>query len=170
VFAGLTVLLTVLAIAFGELLVLVVAVPFAAVTGVFWYHATGRLAERVARQRARAEARGADPGRGGFGAGPRGARERPGGERRFGPGGRFGRGQRTNARGEARGQQRRAPGADPGPSAAEAHRILGIEQGADQESIRAAYRERVKETHPDTDTGSEEEFKRVRRAYERLTD
>ncbi|TVT77239.1 J domain-containing protein, partial [Haloferax volcanii] len=29
---------------------------------------------------------------------------------------------------------------------------------------------RVKETHPDSKTGDEEAFKRVNRAYERLTD
>jgi curved DNA-binding protein CbpA len=36
--------------------------------------------------------------------------------------------------------------------------------------VRRAYREKVKEAHPDTDSGSEEEFKRVNRAYETLTE
>jgi curved DNA-binding protein CbpA len=36
--------------------------------------------------------------------------------------------------------------------------------------VRAAYRERVKAVHPDTDSGDEEQFKRVNRAYERLTE
>jgi curved DNA-binding protein CbpA len=34
--------------------------------------------------------------------------------------------------------------------------------------VRAAYRERVKEVHPDTEGGDEEAFKRVTRAYETL--
>jgi curved DNA-binding protein CbpA len=36
--------------------------------------------------------------------------------------------------------------------------------------VRAAYRDRVKEVHPDTDAGDEEAFKSVTAAYERLTD
>lgn len=166
-FAGFTVFLAVLALAFRELLVLVVAVPFAAATYAFWYHATGRLAARVRREQARGDAREqrrADAtGRGGFGAGPREPWERPGGERLGGE-------RRRDARGRRQGQQRRAPGADSGPSAAEAYRVLGVDEGADEEAVRRAYRERVKEAHPDTESGSEEEFKRVRSAYERLTD
>jgi hypothetical protein len=41
---------------------------------------------------------------------------------------------------------------------------LGIEAGADSEEVRAAYRRRVKEVHPDQG-GDEDEFKRVREAY-----
>jgi hypothetical protein len=41
---------------------------------------------------------------------------------------------------------------------------LGVSADADSEEIRAAYRRRVKETHPDQG-GDEEEFKRVREAY-----
>jgi curved DNA-binding protein CbpA len=36
--------------------------------------------------------------------------------------------------------------------------------------VRRAYRSKVKEVHPDTESGDEESFKRVNRAYERLTD
>jgi DnaJ-domain-containing protein 1 len=181
VFAGFTVLLTVLAFAFRQPLVFVIAVPFGAATFFFWHHATGRLEarvrRRVRRERARASGRqqaGADPGRGGFGAGPREEWERPDGAR-FGPGGRFGPGPGPReARGRAKGQQQRAPGADPGsgtgPGDAEAYRVLGVDRDADQETVRRAYREKVKEVHPDTDSGSEEEFKRVKDAYERLTD
>jgi curved DNA-binding protein CbpA len=35
--------------------------------------------------------------------------------------------------------------------------------------VKQAYREKVKEVHPDTDGGDEEAFKKVNRAYERLT-
>lgn len=168
VFAGFTVLLVVLALAFRELLVFVVAVPFAVSTYVFWYHATGRLADRVRRERGRAAGGGADAGRGGFGAGPRENWEPRGdGRARFGPGGRFGPGRGPRGRQRA-GGQRRAPGADPGPTDAEAYRTLDVEQGADEATVRRAYRERVKEVHPDRG-GDEEEFKRVTDAYEQLT-
>lgn len=55
------------------------------------------------------------------------------------------------------------------PSAAAAREILGVDADADDEEIRRAYRRRVKETHPDLG-GSEAAFRRVRRAYERLTE
>ncbi|MFB6165852.1 MAG: ferredoxin Fer [Haloarculaceae archaeon] len=45
--------------------------------------------------------------------------------------------------------------------------VLGIEPPADDDAIRAAYRERVKAVHPDHG-GTVEEFRRVRAAYERL--
>lgn len=47
--------------------------------------------------------------------------------------------------------------------------ILDIDADADQDDIKQAYRTRVKETHPDLG-GSEAAFKRVERAYERLTE
>ena len=46
--------------------------------------------------------------------------------------------------------------------------ILLIDADADEKEIERAYRERVKETHPDLG-GSAEEFQRVRQAYEELT-
>ncbi|WP_233571911.1 DnaJ domain-containing protein [Halosegnis longus] len=45
--------------------------------------------------------------------------------------------------------------------------MLGVDIDADEEAVTAAYRDRVKETHPDRD-GDEAEFKRVRWAYEYL--
>jgi curved DNA-binding protein CbpA len=48
--------------------------------------------------------------------------------------------------------------------------VLGVSADADQATVKKAYRERVKEAHPDTETGSEEEFKRVNKAYERLSE
>ena len=50
--------------------------------------------------------------------------------------------------------------------------VLGVSPDADQEAIRAAYREKVKETHPDVsdDPDAGERFKRVTRAEEVLGD
>jgi hypothetical protein len=55
------------------------------------------------------------------------------------------------------------------PSAAddpvtEAFAELGLEPGADEATVRSAYRDRAKEVHPDTG-GDEDEFKRVQEAY-----
>jgi len=178
VFAGMTVLMVVLAAGFRDPVPLFVALPFAAATYFFWYHATGRVAtgiyERVERQ-ARTNAS-TDGGRGGFGAGPREDWNPPGGEDRW----ERVRGASRTARGGRRAYDGRrrsgsrsgtgAPNANAGPSAAEARRVLGVAPDADEAAVRRAYRERAKETHPDTDGGDEDEFKRVNRAYERLTD
>jgi len=48
-----------------------------------------------------------------------------------------------------------------------ARSILGLARGADAAAVRAAYRRKVKEAHPDRG-GSEEAFKRVTEAYEAL--
>ncbi|MFC7175931.1 J domain-containing protein [Halosegnis marinus] len=157
VFAGMTVLLVVLAAVFRDVVVLLVAVPFAGATYLFWQHASGRLRERIREQAAAASrAREADD-RGGFGAGPRfgDARTRTGRQARAG--------ERT------RGGQRIDPNAPSGPSREEAYATLGLDPGADEASVREAYRERVKDTHPDRG-GDEERFKEVTAAYERLTD
>lgn len=45
--------------------------------------------------------------------------------------------------------------------------VLGVEPGADDAEIEAAYRERVKEAHPDQG-GSAAAFRRVREAYEEV--
>lgn len=57
-----------------------------------------------------------------------------------------------------------------GPSRKEARRVLDVEADAEGETIRRAYRERVKEAHPDREGGSEEAFKRVQDAYDRLSE
>nr|WP_282594515.1 J domain-containing protein [Halomarina salina] len=49
----------------------------------------------------------------------------------------------------------------------EAAAVLGVEPDAPPEDIRAAYRERVMETHPDHG-GDEAAFRRVCWAYDRL--
>ena len=125
VFAGMTVLLFVLAAVFRDPVILFIAVPFAGATYLFWYHASGRI--REARPRAGQQAR---------------------------AGGRTPQGQRV----------------DPGEGTRrEAYRTLGLDQDADESAVKRAYREKVKDVHPDRG-GDEEEFKRVTRAYERLTD
>ena len=48
------------------------------------------------------------------------------------------------------------------------YQVLGIQPGADEEAIKAAYRQKAKETHPDHG-GSAEAFQRVQEAYESLT-
>ncbi|WP_135827653.1 ferredoxin Fer [Halorussus halobius] len=45
--------------------------------------------------------------------------------------------------------------------------VLSVDPDADEEAVEQAYRERVKRAHPDQG-GSVEEFRRVRRAYERI--
>jgi hypothetical protein len=51
---------------------------------------------------------------------------------------------------------------------AEAYAVLGLEPGVGPEAVRAAYRERVKEAHPDTPEGTVEAFIEVREAYQYL--
>ena len=150
VFAGLTVLLAVLGFVHSPV-ALAVALPFGVVTYVLWYHASGRLRERVRRE-ARAGRR-TTTERGGFGAGPR--------EDWTGP--RGGGGFRDT-------RQRRGARRTTGPSARDAYRTLGLDPDADESAIRRAYREKVKEVHPDTEDGSERRFKRVNEAYERLSE
>jgi hypothetical protein len=53
------------------------------------------------------------------------------------------------------------------PREREACEVLGVDPEASVETVKAAYRERVKETHPDHG-GDEAAFKRVRWAYEYL--
>lgn len=155
---------------------LVLAAVFLGVTYLLWYHASGRLARRVYRQvenQARVDDRGvgrhqSPAGRGGFGAGPR---EEWTGPRR---GGRQtpGDGARRGARQRGQQRRRRARAATGGGelTAREAYDVLGLDPGADAEAVRTAYRERIKEVHPDTDGGDQAAFRRVRTAYERLTD
>lgn len=116
---------------------------------------------RFAEEARRRAERGEEPFADGFG------RERGRGER-FREG-RFG-GQRADGRGrDGRNRSGRGPGTagSTGMPASEAYDALDIERGASQDSIKSAYREKVKEVHPDSG-GDEEAFKRVNRAYETL--
>nr|WP_193570195.1 J domain-containing protein [Halorussus sp. JP-T4] len=170
VLAGIATLEFVLAFVYTPAL-FAIAVPFGVAAYLVWYHASGRLRERVASGRAGSYRR-AETETGGFGAGPRdsftGRRgfDADGGGTRAGQAG----GRRAaGARGARTGRGGAASAVrDSGPSAAEAYRVLGLDPDADGEAVRRAYRERVKEVHPDRESGDEEEFKRVKEAYERL--
>ncbi|MGG1397624.1 J domain-containing protein [Bacillus salipaludis] len=48
------------------------------------------------------------------------------------------------------------------------YRILDVPYDATFNEIKEAYRKKVKEVHPDTEKGNEEQFKRVKEAYETL--
>ncbi|WP_435143848.1 DnaJ domain-containing protein [Halobaculum sp. P14] len=65
----------------------------------------------------------------------------------------------------------RLPAGDDGEIVADppAHVVLEVSRDATESEIKQAYRERVKETHPDTG-GDIEEFRRVERAKEVLLD
>lgn len=156
VFAGMTVFLVVIAAALRSPAAAFVALPMAGATYFFWYQASGRLHERMREQPAGAQAeanrRRTARERGGFGAGPREFGFRGAGDQR-------GVGDDTRRR-------RNPPGA--GPSREEAYRTLGLEPGASEQRVKRAYREAVKDAHPDRG-GSEEEFKQLTQAYERLT-
>ena len=55
----------------------------------------------------------------------------------------------------------------PQDSQAEALAVLGLKRGASREAIKQAFRQRVKEHHPDVG-GSAEAFRRVSEAYQQL--
>ncbi|WP_053946796.1 J domain-containing protein [Halolamina sediminis] len=50
----------------------------------------------------------------------------------------------------------------------EAAAVLGVDADAEPAVVRSAYRDRVKEVHPDTEDGDAETFQEVNDAYERL--
>lgn len=166
VFAGLTVLLTVVALSYQPL-VLVLAIPFGVTAYFMWYQGTGRLRDRVRR---RAGSDRDEDRRAGFGAGARREAARDWEEtweRRRAARKRARRGGSRRGSGGRRESVRERPS---GPSRAEAYRTLGVDPGAGDDEVRRAYRRLVKEVHPDAESGDEEEFKRVNRAYEALTD
>jgi len=185
VFAAIAVLFAIFGFAANVGFFLVAAL-FGAVAYFMWYHASGRFAQRLYRgveeRAAPGGGRGGRSGRGGFGAGPRedwdSPRDESGQRRARATGGqaRGGRGRGGGRRRQARagGQRRRrraAAAAQPsGPTAAEAYDRLDLDRGADEDAVKAAYREKVKEVHPDSPDGDEEAFKEVQSAYERLTD
>ncbi|WP_123620552.1 J domain-containing protein [Halorubrum sp. CSM-61] len=172
-FIGLTAFLLVAGVVVSPVL-LAVAVPFGVVSYFLWYHASGRLRDRVRREatqvgpgehaRARQRARAAEHRRsagatdGGFGRGAaRGGRGR-GRRAASGPGGP-----------EAGDPRDRAPPTS-GMSEREAYAALGLDRTADSEAIRSAYRGRAKRIHPDGEEGDEAAFKELNEAYELLTD
>jgi len=50
------------------------------------------------------------------------------------------------------------------------YRVLGVERGASEEAIKAAYRKLAMEHHPDREGGDEAKFKEIKEAYEVLSD
>jgi hypothetical protein len=189
VLAALAVLFAIYGVIFN-LVFFAVAAVFGAAAYFVWYHASGRFARRVyqgVESQAQPAGGGAEPS-----AGPReewvpprdGQRARDAAAERGrrggdagGPRGRDAQGARRGAGGpRGRTERGRANRTSAGPpptdriTAREAYDRLGLEQGADAEAVKSAYRERVKEVHPDTDGGDEDEFKRVKTAYERLSD
>ncbi|WP_336135742.1 J domain-containing protein [Natronomonas amylolytica] len=168
-FAAMTALVAALGVALREPALVVVLLPMVVLTYVFWYRSSGKLRERIVQAGAGSRRRG-NAETGGFGAGPRegfesarGQRAREAWERR----------QQERAGGSAAsgGRRRGRAGTQPSPSLskAEAYRRLGVEPGADEAAVTRAYREKVKEVHPDRG-GDEETFKEVTEAYETLTE
>jgi hypothetical protein len=49
-----------------------------------------------------------------------------------------------------------------------ARQLLELDRTYTEDELESAYREKVKHSHPDTDTGSREQFKEVKEAYEIL--
>ncbi|UIP01039.1 J domain-containing protein [Halobaculum sp. CBA1158] len=172
VLGGLSVTLAMVGIARSPF-VLIVAVPLAAAAYFMWYQASGRMRERL-HERASRERAAADAAEGARGARSRFAREA---RARMGDGGRVGANGRRRQAGPRGPNGRRGRGPTGGASMTgnagmppgDARRTLGVDADASESAVKSAYRERVKETHPDSG-GDEEEFKRVNRAYEVLTE
>ncbi|WP_312908344.1 J domain-containing protein [Natronosalvus caseinilyticus] len=177
-FAGMTALLVIGSFVSRSPIPFVVAVPLGATAYFMYYHGSGKLLESLRRRQVRSRqrqhertrhARG-NRDRGGFGAGPRARGDpRTRGEReaRFGVGlGGDGSGSGpTGWRSED--PRNRVSATSSEPTTAEARSVLGVDPTADQATIKRAYRDRVKDVHPDRG-GDEAEFKRVTAAYDRL--
>jgi hypothetical protein len=165
VFAGLAVLLAIVALAKQPFL-LFLALPFAAAAYLVWQGATGAFplggrARRVSPEEAReARARRAerDPAGAREGFDSRDRRDRTTDQR----------GQRTDAGGRQSEHTRRGQQSE-SLARREAARVLGVDADAEPAVVRSAYRESVKDVHPDAEGGDREAFQRVNEAYERLT-
>jgi len=157
VFGFSSVVFGVLAVAYSPV-ALSVAVPFAVASGVFYYHASGRLRARAFRRARRRRASGGRTRGRTASTGPRGGR---------GGRGRQSRGRRTRAdRRAADGGRYAGTVADDRPRP-EDYRVLGVEPGAGRDEVKAAYREKARELHPDRG-GDADAFSRVNEAYRRL--
>lgn len=155
VFAGLAVLLAVVALAKQPFLLLA-ALPFAAAAYLVWMGATGRTPFGGTRRVSPEEARRARARRAEREPGPESTRSR------------FGREARATGGSRASTSQQRAQPRSETLARGEAARVLGVDVDAEPAAIRRAYRESVKEVHPDAEDGDQEAFQRVNEAYERL--
>ncbi|WP_338005340.1 J domain-containing protein [Natronoglomus mannanivorans] len=170
VFAGLAALLVLGTVVSGQLIALFVAVPLGLTSYFMYYHGSGQLARAVHQQHRTGRRRPT----GGFGAGPRsrgGPRTRAEREARARASGRAAsqRGGRSRRHDRTRDPRDRSPRTSSGPTRAEARDVLGVGPDADESEIKRAYRETVKEVHPDRG-GDEATFKRVTAAYDRLSE
>lgn len=152
VFAGIAVLLAVVALATQPFLLLA-SLPFVAAAYLLWLAGTGRTpfwreSRPGAARTARANQERREPGHS---------------QNRFGPEA------RRDAAGGGMGSGRRRRGRQSDTLARrEAAHVLGVDVDADPAAVRNAYRESVKEVHPDAEGGDEEAFQRVNEAYERF--
>jgi hypothetical protein len=162
-----TALVAALSLVLWEPVLLVMLVPLVVLTYAFWYRSSGKLRERIAQSGTRSR-RGTGTETGGFGAGPREGFESARGQRAREAWERRQRQQRAGSAADGGGRRAR-PQPSPSISKAEAYRRLGIDPGADEATVKRAYREKVKEVHPDRG-GDEETFKKVTEAYETLTE
>jgi len=159
VLSGITVLMLIVGVVVSPFF-LFAALPFGGSAYLLWYQASGRLAERVRRETA-AGAADRDRSSAGFDPGGFGARRAT-----------DGRDPRERAR-RTRQNRRRARASatgEPALSTTDARRILEVDDTANADDIKTAYRRKAKEHHPDTDSGDEETFKKVSRAYETLSE
>jgi hypothetical protein len=155
VLAGLAATLFVASIAVQPFLV-VAAIPFAAGASLVWQASIGEYGARGVSQ---SEARRARARR------ARAANERAASDGHEGTTA----GERDRAAGRRRASGRERTREEPDTLARrEAARVLGVDADAEPAAIRSAYRERVKEVHPDTEGGDAEAFQTVNDAYERL--
>jgi len=163
VFAGLAAVLGILTLVRMNPFVLVLAAPFAFVAYLLWYQGTGRLADRAQRRADRGEF--GDRRESGFGAGARRAARESRGRREARQRYEAQFGGRTAA---SDGVGQSGPRAATGMRAKTAARVLGVDPDAGEDAVKRAYREKVKDVHPDAPDGDGDRFKRVQRAYDRL--
>jgi hypothetical protein len=177
-FIGLTALLAVAGVVVSPVL-LVLAVPFGVVAYFLWYHASGRLRDRVRREaaqvgpaehrRARQRARAAEHRRSAYRSAGTGSGATDGGFGADGARGGFGAHGTANGFGgrDPRDPRDRAPSTS-GMTEREAYETLGLDRTAGQDAIRSTYRERAKRLHPDGEDGDEAAFKELTEAYDLL--
>jgi hypothetical protein len=150
---------------------LILAAIFGSVAYLLYFQASGQMLDRLYRGVERRAAtrndrrrRRSDGGRGGFGAGPREEWTPPRQEQRQ-------RARRQRVRQERRRRQQTQNSVHQSrQSVRQASQVLGVSPDADESTVRRAYRDRIKEVHPDAEGGDEEVFKRVQEAYEVLTE